>query len=130
LKRRIFLIVLDSFGIGELPDADLYGDKGSNTLASIARAGLSVPNMVRLGLGNIDGVDSLKREENPRGAYARMGEKSKGKDSTVGHWEMAGIISQSPLPVYPNGFPKEIYQSLRRKQAEKFSATSPIRALR
>lgn len=110
--KRIFLIVLDSFGIGEMPDAADYGDKGTNTLRSVsASACFHMPNMAKLGLFNIDGVDIAMKEEHPAAVTARMKEASKGKDTTIGHWEIAGIISEKPLPVYPDGFPKEILDS-------------------
>lgn len=114
--KRIFLIVLDSVGIGEMPDADFYGDKGSNTLKSCFKTGkLSTDNMKKLGLFNIDGVDFTEKEASPSGAYARMTEKSKGKDTTIGHWEIGGIISQKALPTYPNGFPEEIIKEFSEK---------------
>ena len=110
--KRNFLIVLDSFGIGEMPDAADYGDKGTNTLRSVsASACFHMPNMAKLGLFNIDGVDIAMKEEHPAAVTARMKEASKGKDTTIGHWEIAGIISEKPLPVYPDGFPKEILDS-------------------
>ncbi len=110
--KRIFLIVLDSFGIGEMPDAADYGDKGTNTLRSVsASACFHMPNMAKLGLFNIDVVDIAMKEEHPAAVTARMKEASKGKDTTIGHWEIAGIISEKPLPVYPDGFPKEILDS-------------------
>ena len=107
MGRRVFLVVLDSVGIGALPDAELYGDEGSNTLAAAAGyAGFSMPNMERLGLFDIEGVKHLKKgTEAPAGAYGRMKEASKGKDTTIGHWEIAGIISERPLPTFPGGFP-------------------------
>lgn len=110
MAKRVFLIVLDSFGIGEEPDADLFGDVGSNTLKSCAESQfLSIPNMTKMGLFNIDGVkDWAKGYDNPIAAYGRLREKSMGKDTTIGHWEISGMISTSPLPTYPNGFPKEI----------------------
>ena len=96
--KRVFIIVLDSFGIGELPDAASFGDEGSNTLKSISTSKyFSIPNLLSLGLGNIDGVDYLAKADNPIGAYARLAELSKGKDTTTGHWEIAGIISEKPL---------------------------------
>lgn len=108
--KRIFLIVLDSVGIGELPDAAEYGDSGSNTLRSAASSPFfnGMPNMRRLGLFNIDGVDIGDKCTNPRGSFCRLAEKSKGKDTTIGHWEIAGVISPSPLPTYPDGFPNEV----------------------
>lgn len=113
-NRRIFLIVLDSYGIGALPDAADFGDEGSNTLKTItASKAYDTPNMKKLGLFNIDGVDWMKKEENPAGAYGRMKERSRGKDTTIGHWEIAGVVSPKPLPVYPNGFPEEILEKFR-----------------
>ena len=107
--KRIFLIVLDSFGIGAMPDAEAFGDAGANTLRSCAATGrLNIPNMIAAGLGNIDGVDCLPKTDAPMGAYARLTEKSMGKDTTIGHWEIAGIVSNDPLPTYPEGFPAEV----------------------
>ncbi len=114
--KRVFLIVLDSFGIGELPDAADFGDKGTNTLKSITRSQyFRAENMIKLGLSNIDGVDCIDAVDAPIGAYARMMEKSRGKDTTVGHWEIAGLISHSPLPTYPDGFPPEIIDEFSRQ---------------
>ena len=113
-NRRIFVIVLDSYGIGALPDAADFGDEGSNTLKTItASKAYDTPNMKKLGLFNIDGVDWMKKEESPAGAYGRMKERSRGKDTTIGHWEIAGVVSPKPLPVYPNGFPEEILEKFR-----------------
>ena len=107
--KRIFLFVLDSFGIGAMPDAESFGDVGVNTLASCAAsAELKIPNMIAAGLGNIQGVTCLPRAEAPTGAFARLTEKSMGKDTTIGHWEIAGIVSPDPLPTYPDGFPEEV----------------------
>ena len=107
--KRVFLIVLDSFGIGALPDAAAFGDAGTNTLASCAATGkLHIPNMLAAGLGNIEGVSCLPKTEAPTGAYCRLGEASMGKDTTIGHWEIAGIVSENPLPTYPDGFPDEV----------------------
>lgn len=114
MKKRIFLTVLDSFGIGELPDAEIFGDKGANTLGSVAKSPFfSAPNLTELGLGNIEGV-AISPVRSPIGAYGRCAEKSKGKDTTVGHWEIAGVISESPLPTYPNGFDKYIIDEFER----------------
>ena len=112
-KKRVILMVLDSVGIGEMPDAAEYGDAGSNTLkaASTSRY-FSMPNMRKLGYFNIDGVDIGEKEANPQGSFARMTEVSKGKDTTIGHWEISGIISEAPLPTYPNGFPQEVLHSM------------------
>ena len=110
--KRIFTIVLDSFGIGEAPDAELFGDKGANTLESCARTGeLNIPTMISLGLGSIDGVSCLDRVEKPKAAFGRMKELSQGKDTTIGHFELAGLVSKTPLPTYPDGFPEEIIRA-------------------
>ncbi|MBO5227700.1 MAG: phosphopentomutase [Lachnospiraceae bacterium] len=107
--RRVIWIVLDSVGMGELPDAAEYGDVGSNTLGNIAKkVGLKLPNMRELGLGNIYGMDGVQPVYSPKGCFGRLAEISKGKDTTTGHWEMIGIISEHPFPTYPDGFPKEI----------------------
>ena len=107
--KRIFLIVLDSFGIGAMPDSESFGDVGVNTLAACATsAKLHIPNMIAAGLGNIDGVSCLPKADAPMGAFARLQEASMGKDTTIGHWEIAGVISPNPLPTYPNGFPQEV----------------------
>ena len=107
--KRIFLIVLDSFGIGAMPDSEKFGDVGVNTLRSCATSPkLHIPNMIAAGLGNIDGVECLPKTDAPTGAVARLTEASMGKDTTIGHWEISGIISPEPLPTYPAGFPKEV----------------------
>ena len=107
--KRIFLIVLDSFGIGAMPDSKAFGDVGVNTLASCAASGeLRIPNLIAAGLGNIDGVTCLDKAAAPTGAVARLTEASMGKDTTIGHWEIAGIISPEPLPTYPEGFPQDV----------------------
>ena len=107
--KRIFLIVLDSFGIGAMPDSEKFGDVGVNTLRSCATSPkLHIPNMIAAGLGNIDGVECLPKTDAPAGAVARLTEASMGKDTTIGHWEISGIISPEPLPTYPEGFPKEV----------------------
>ncbi len=114
--KRIFLIVLDSVGIGEMPDAADFGDEGSNTLRAASTSKyFSMPNMGKLGLFHIDGVEIGTREASPLGAFARMTEASKGKDTTIGHWEIAGVISPQPLPTYPQGFPEEIIRQFSEK---------------
>ena len=106
--NRVFLIVLDSVGIGALPDAAAFGDAGSNTLKSCSEsAAFSLPNLGKLGLFNIDGVTCGEPSDAPQAAFARLSERSNGKDTTVGHWEMAGVVSEQPLPVFPNGFPED-----------------------
>ena len=107
--KRVFVIVLDSYGIGWLPDADKFGDVGANTLATIVKSEkYDTPNMKKMGLFNIDGVACGEGVENPIGSYGRMAEASMGKDTTIGHWEIAGMISPNPLPTYPDGFPQEV----------------------
>lgn len=123
---RVFLIVLDSFGIGELPDAAEYHDAGSNTLGAVYKTDyLEVPNMKKYGLFNIDGVTCGSKEDCPNGAYARMAESSKGKDTTIGHWEIAGVISPKPLPTYPNGFPPEVISAFEEKTGRKVLCNLP-----
>lgn len=115
-KKRVILIVLDSFGIGEMEDAAAYGDFHVDTLGSVASSSrFFMPNMGKMGLFNIDGVIHGKKEEEPIGAYMRMKEASRGKDTTIGHWEIAGIRSERPLPTYPDGFPKEVLEEFSRQ---------------
>ncbi len=115
MTRRVFLIVLDSFGIGEAPDAAAFGDAGANTLAGVAGTGLlHLPHLTSLGLGCIDGVTAVAKTPAPRAAHARLQERSMGKDTTIGHWEMAGLISQSPLPTFPQGFPRELMEAFEK----------------
>lgn len=114
--KRVFLIVLDSVGIGEMPDAAAYGDAGSNTLKAASKSRyFDLPNLRRLGLFNIDGTDWAEGVKAPLALTARMAEVSKGKDTTIGHWEIAGIQSGSPLPTYPEGFPEEILKEFRER---------------
>ena len=113
--KRVFLIVLDSLGIGEMPDANSFGDRGANTLKRISHSPeFKVDNLIRLGLGNIDGIDYLNRAESPLAAVGRMTEKSAGKDTTIGHWEIAGLVSKKAMPTYPNGFPDEVIDEFSR----------------
>ena len=111
--KRAIIIVLDSVGMGELPDAKGYGDEGANTLCNIALnvQGFRLRNLERLGLGNIDAIRCFKKIEKPLACYGRMAEKSPGKDTTTGHWEMTGIVLDKPFPVYPDGFPQDIIQA-------------------
>lgn len=114
--NRIFLIVLDSFGIGEAPDAADFHDAGANTIASCATSTyFKLPNLQKMGLFNIDGVAVGEKCENPSAAVARMKEASQGKDTTIGHWEIAGVQSMRPLPTYPNGFPKELLDEFSKR---------------
>ena len=124
--KRVFLIVLDSFGIGEMEDAAEYGDKGTNTLRSVSASPyFHMPNMASLGLFNIDGVDCCRKVEAPKARIARMKEASKGKDTTIGHWEIAGIQSMKPLPTYPNGFPKEVLDAFCEKTGRGILCNKP-----
>lgn len=124
--KRVFLIVLDSLGIGAMKDADSYGDQGTNTLLSVSNSSFfNMPNSAALGLFNIDGVTCGNKVENPSASYGRMEEKSKGKDTTIGHWEIAGIHSKDPLPTYPNGFPDEILQEFSKKTGREIICNQP-----
>jgi len=115
--NKVMLIVLDSAGIGALPDAHLYGDEGSNTLGNLSRVvgGLKLPNLAQLGLGNITEILGVEPVQKPTAAYGRMAEKSPGKDTTTGHWEMSGIILERPFPTYPEGFPNYIIEQFENK---------------
>ena len=114
--KRVFLVVLDSFGIGELPDAAEYNDTTTNTLRSVSTSAFfAMPNMQKLGFFNIDGVEVGEKTERIKAVIARMQEASKGKDTTIGHWEIAGLISGKPMPVYPNGFPKEVIDEFEKR---------------
>lgn len=115
--NRIIWIILDSVGMGELPDAARFHDEGSNTLGNLAKAvgGLSIPNLRKLGIGNIDGMKNIPPVDVPKGCYGRLGEISDGKDTTTGHWEMIGIYSKQAFPTYPEGFPEEILEEFKRK---------------
>lgn len=124
--KRVFLIVLDSFGVGEMPDAADFGDVGANTLRSCFNTGhLNVPNMQKLGLFNIDGVTAEERCEDPIGAYLKIAERSKGKDTTTGHWEIAGCVSEKPFPTFPNGFPREILEKFEEATGRKVLCNKP-----
>lgn len=128
--KRIFLVVLDSVGVGELPDAKDYNDEGSHTLYAVSKSKyFNMPNMERLGLFNIDGVKEKFTERDLEkdfdGSVARLSEKSKGKDTTTGHWEIAGIISNQPFPTYPNGFPKEVINEFEKRTGRKVLCNLP-----
>ena len=124
--KRVFLIVLDSFGVGAMPDSESFGDVGVNTLASCTTSGkLHIPNMIAAGLGNVDGVICLPKAENPAGAVARLQEASMGKDTTIGHWEIAGLVSPDPLPTYPEGFPEELLAPFRQATGRGVLANAP-----
>jgi len=112
MSRRVIIIVLDSVGIGEMPDAEKYGDSGSDTLGNIARliGGLHLPQLEKLGLGNINSITGVPANPSPDGNFGKMAERSVGKDTTTGHWEMAGVILERALPTFPHGFPQEFIE--------------------
>lgn len=113
--KRVFVIVLDSFGVGELPDAARFGDVGSNTLKSISLSkNFKADTLRSLGLFNIDGVDCIDGVDSPLAAYGKMSELSNGKDTTTGHWELAGLVSPNPMPTFPNGFPENIISEFEK----------------
>lgn len=114
MEKRIFLLVIDGFGVGASPDAYKYGDEGSNTFLNLYnKRHLDLPNLTKLGLKDIDGIE-LKHSHKVEGVFARMLEKSAGKDTTTGHFEMMGIISKIAMPTYPQGFPKEVIEQLEK----------------
>ena len=127
--KRVFLLVLDSVGIGELPDAKDYNDEGSHTLYATSKSKyFNMPNMEKLGLFNIDGVkDKFGKKDSDTydSSIARLAEKSKGKDTTTGHWEIAGVISSKAFPTYPNGFPKEIIDEFEQRTGRKTLCNLP-----
>ena len=126
MEKRVFLIVLDSFGIGAEPDAAAFGDEGTNTLGAIAgHPNFNCPNLKKLGLFNIDGVTAGETTDAPAGAFARLQEQSMGKDTTIGHWEIAGVVSPNPLPTFPNGFPEELIQEFEAKTGHKVLCNLP-----
>lgn len=126
MAKRVFWIVLDSFGVGEMSDAADFGDRGANTLRSCFNTGkLNVPNMQKLGLFNIDGVEVGEKSESPMGAFMRISERSKGKDTTTGHWEMAGCVSEKPFPTFPDGFPPEVIGKFEQATGRKVLCNKP-----
>ena len=126
MSKRVFWIVLDSVGLGGAPDAADFGDVGADTLGSCYKSGkMNVPSMERIGLANIDGTSFRAPKENVIGAYCRIHEKSMGKDTTVGHWEMAGMVSPKPLPTYPEGFPQDVLDKLEAAWGRKIICNLP-----
>lgn len=124
--KRVFLFVLDSCGAGEMPDSPFFGDFGVNTLRACASSSkLSIPNLIQYGLGNIDGLDFLGTTANPLGGYGKLAELSMGKDTTIGHWEIAGIVSPKPLPTYPDGFPEEVLEPFKKATGRGVLANKP-----
>lgn len=134
MNKRIFLIVLDSAGVGEAPDADQFDDVGCDTFGTCVHSGnLHVPNMTKLGLYNIEGTSFEDDRSDVIGCYGKLQEQSAGKDTTVGHWEIAGVISHKAMPTYPNGFPKEVIEEFEKLSGRKvicnqvYSGTDVIR---
>ena len=128
MSKRVFLIVLDSVGVGELPDAAEFGDEGSNTVKAAASSGLlNMPNMKKLGFFNILGIDDMYEDipEAPLYAVSRLAERSKGKDTTTGHWEIAGLVSEKPMPTFPDGFPKEFIDAYSERTGRKILCNKP-----
>lgn len=126
MAKRVFLIVLDSFGVGEMPDAADFGDKGANTFRSCYGTGkLELPNMQRLGLYDIEGVGFGEKCPAPVGSRLRLSELSKGKDTTTGHWEIAGIVSEKPFPTYPDGFPDDVIERFEQAVGRKVICNKP-----
>ncbi len=124
---RVIWMIIDSVGIGALPDSEKFGDVNVNTLGNIVKnyKDIKLPNMLKLGLGNIDGIDSLEGVKSPIGAFGRASEVSKGKDTTTGHWEMTGVLVETPFKTYENGFPKEIIDEFERKTNRKVIGNKP-----
>ena len=126
MEKRVFLIVLDSFGIGAEPDAAAFGDEGTNTLGAIAKhPNFNCPNLQKMGMFNIDGVTAGEKTDAPIGSFARLQEQSMGKDTTIGHWEIAGVVSPKPLPTFPNGFPDELIHEFEEKTGHKVLCNKP-----
>lgn len=126
MYKRVFLVVMDSFGCGEAPDAANFGDQGSNTLKSCYLSNkLNAPNLARMGLYNLDGVDFGEKQENVIAAYARLQEKSVGKDTTTGHWEIAGLVSNTCMPTFPDGFPEELMKKMENVWGRGYLVNKP-----
>ncbi len=125
--NQAIIVVLDSVGVGDAPDAEAYGDAGSNTIGNIAQAigGLSLPNLATLGLGHLGDFKGIPAVENPTGAYGRLTEVSAGKDTTTGHWELGGVSLKRPFPTFPNGFPKEFVESYETRIGRKTLGNYP-----
>lgn len=125
--KRVILIILDSVGMGALPDADKYGDVGADTIGHVAKfnGGLKLPNMESIGLGLIEGIQNINKVSDALGCYGKFYEASNGKDTVTGHWEMVGVKSEIPLPTYPNGFPAEIIKEFEEKTGRKVIGNKP-----
>lgn len=126
MNKRVFLIVLDSCGAGQMPDCAMFGDADCNTIKRISTSEkFSCENLRKMGIGNIEGLDFLGTVENPTARVARLAERSMGKDTTIGHWEIAGIVSENPLPTYPNGFPQELLDQFTMRTGKRFICNMP-----
>ncbi|WP_372714939.1 phosphopentomutase [Ilyobacter sp.] len=125
--ERATIIVLDSVGVGYLPDAEEFGDVGADTFGNISRecGGLNIPNMEKMGIGNLTEITGAKKIKDTIGAYGKAMEKAKGKDTTTGHWEMAGVIGDKPFPTYPDGFPEEVLDELEKRTGRKILCNKP-----
>ncbi|ADO83241.1 phosphopentomutase [Ilyobacter polytropus] len=125
--ERATIIVLDSAGVGYLPDAAEFGDIGANTFGNISKkcGGLNIPNMEKMGIGNLTEIVGAGKIKNTIGAYGKAAEKAKGKDTTTGHWEIAGVIGDKPFPTYPDGFPKEVLKELEERTGRKILCNKP-----
>ena len=125
--KRVIILILDSVGIGALPDSEAFGDFGVNTLGNIVKHSdrLYIPNLVNLGLGHIDGIDYLEKTDRPLGAYARLAEMSLGKDTTTGHWEIAGLHIKEPFKTYPDGFPKQVIDAFTAMTGREILCNKP-----
>ncbi len=126
MGKRVFILVMDSFGIGEAPDAADFGDVGANTIASVAcSTRFNAPTLTEMGLFNIEGVDCREGTANPTGSFGRLREASRGKDTTIGHWEIAGIISKKAMPTFPDGFPKDFIDAFEKAVGRKTVCNMP-----
>ncbi|MEO0227838.1 MAG: phosphopentomutase [candidate division WOR-3 bacterium] len=126
-EKRVIVLILDGVGVGELPDAPNYNDQGSNTLANLAIAvgGLNLPTLEQLGLGNIISIKGVRQVKEAIASFGKMAEKSPGKDSTTGHWELMGVVLEKPFPLYPNGFPDEVVKEFERRIGHKTIGNIP-----
>ena len=126
--ERIVLFILDSVGVGALPDADKFGDDGANTLGNIAKAcgTIELPNLVKLGLGNIEQIQGISKSERPLGAYGKAKTASNGKDTTTGHWEIVGLHIEKPFQTYPDGFPQSVIKEFEKELEENIGKCSRI----
>ena len=126
-NKKAVLIVVDSCGVGALPDAKDFGDEGVNTISNLSKAagGVNLPNMEKMGLGNITDIEGVSKTDNAIGYYGKSMEKSKAKDTTTGHWEIAGLISKKPFNTYPNGFPQKTIEAIEKMSGRKIVCNKP-----